>query len=1083
KTKDGRKYSFDILNNNGNKIGQITFSKPMLDASINSIRQDTSVFQSVLSFFAYLFLGIGLRKDFKGIKYRSLKIILLIVYCSVFRILLYHTGLPSSILGGPAVDPAYFSSAFGGGIVKSPGEFFVTNIFLIIISIQVYRYILDYIRSRPKDKRAAWYSYIFTAALLFFLLITLRALSASIRSVIFDSTLRYFRDLDILPNFPSMVMNLNILMIGTAAVLILGSYIILSLSLYPAVNRGRSKLFFVSLFLAAQTAGAFYILTQEQPLISVFLSVLFISVVFIFAYHVFYLKQNSIYNYIYASLAASFITIILLNHFNLDLEKESLKTTALEVNRPNENLFRFVLNETLTSAAANKDAVNLFYMVNSGYAEPYRTDAAAFSVWSKSSLQRESLNSSVSLYDKNFSILGEFYVGTKEALNPSHYFKGLSGNEEKFIRIINPQDTNKVEFIGLIPVIDNEKVLGYISAAIEFDLQNLVSGESIPEFLKSRTSILNSVIDISQLKIFRFTDSKIAQIYGDTFPSRNEIKPILNADYKRDNEEWLQLNLNEENYITYCQKIEENGSVILTAVLLKEKQISWNLFNFFKIFIIHSVFIVILFIVFLLSQLKSFRYSFRAQLLIAFLFISIIPVIILAIYNREIVQERTENEIFSKLNQSSNYLINHIKAQLENHPERDYFDAFENAAKELNISFGVYESSDLIYSSKKQFYYAGLFDFKMNPLVYYNLNYLSYREILNKENIENLEFDGFYKKLNAGNKNFVIGVNDAFNKVNLFYTTDFDVFLFGVYSLASIVIIVLSTILANKISSPVRRLTKATSSVAHGDLNVELENKERGEMRELLDGFNFMTNQLQKNQAELAEMEREIAWKEMAKQVAHEIKNPLTPMKLAVQQLIASYKDKKGNFDSLFEKLSSTVLNQIESLSLIASEFSRFARMPNFKLEKIDLIPVIKDTANLFQDENIKILVAHSVGNAIAEADQVQLRRLLINMVRNSIQADASLINIQIASDAESYKIIISDNGKGISENNKSKIFEANFTTKEKGMGLGLKLAKRFLEGINGSIKLINTGSNGAEFEITIPKLKIKENAGTGASL
>jgi hypothetical protein len=370
---------------------------------------------------------------------------------------------------------------------------------------------------------------------------------------------------------------------------------------------------------------------------------LFISIVFVYAYHVFYLKQNSIYNYIYASLVASFITIILLNHFNLDLEKESLKTTALEVNRPNENLFRFVLNETLTSAAANKDVVNLFYMMTAKYRPTDR--CAAFSVWSKSSLQRESLNSSVSLYDRNFNMLGEFYVGTKEALNPSQYFKGLSGNEEKFIRIINPQDTNKVEFIGLIPVIDNEKVLGYISAAIEFNLQNLGSGEGIPEFLKSRTSILNSVIDISQLKIFRFIDTKIAQIYGDTFPSRNEIKPILNADYKRDNEEWLKLNLNEENYITYCQKIEENGSVILTAVLLKEKQISWNLFNFFKIFIIHSVFIVILFIIFLLSQLKSFRYSFRAQLLIAFLFISIIPVIILAIYNREIVEERTENEI------------------------------------------------------------------------------------------------------------------------------------------------------------------------------------------------------------------------------------------------------------------------------------------------------------------------------------------------------------------------------------------------------------------------------------------------------
>jgi hypothetical protein len=123
----------------------------MLDASINSIRQDASVIQSVLSFFAYLFLGIGLRKDFKGIKYRSLKVVLLIVYCSVFRILLYHSGLPSSILGGHAADPAYFSSAFGGGIVKSPAEFFVTNIFLIIICL-VYR-ILTIFGADPKINR------------------------------------------------------------------------------------------------------------------------------------------------------------------------------------------------------------------------------------------------------------------------------------------------------------------------------------------------------------------------------------------------------------------------------------------------------------------------------------------------------------------------------------------------------------------------------------------------------------------------------------------------------------------------------------------------------------------------------------------------------------------------------------------------------------------------------------------------------------------------------------------------------------------------------------------------------------------
>ena len=128
-------------------------------------------------------------------------------------------------------------------------------------------------------------------------------------------------------------------------------------------------------------------------------------------------------------------------------------------------------------------------------------------------------------------------------------------------------------------------------------------------------------------------------------------------------------------------------------------------------------------------------------------------------------------------------------------------------------------------------------------------------------------------------------------------------------------------------------MTKATDSVAHGDLNVELDNKEKGEMKDLFQSFNIMTTELRKNQIEISEMERENAWKEMAKQVAHEIKNPLTPMKLAVQQLIISYKDKTKNFDTIFEKVSSTILNQIENLSLIASEFSRFAKMPSLKLE------------------------------------------------------------------------------------------------------------------------------------------------------
>ncbi len=316
-------------------------------------------------------------------------------------------------------------------------------------------------------------------------------------------------------------------------------------------------------------------------------------------------------------------------------------------------------------------------------------------------------------------------------------------------------------------------------------------------------------------------------------------------------------------------------------------------------------------------------------------------------------------------------------------------------------------------------------------------------------------------------------MNDAFNKVHLgFSPIDVDVFLFGIYSFATILIIIISTILANKISSPIRRLTRATDSVAHGDLNVQLDLNERGEVRELLEGFNAMTQELKRNEIEMAELERENAWKEMAKQVAHEIKNPLTPMKLAVQQLIISYKDKNKNFDSIFEKVSGTVLNQIDNLSLIASEFSRFARMPNFKLETMDIIPVIKDALDLFLEEDVNIDFSTGLSEAVAETDKFQLRRLIINMLRNSIQAEAQNINLSLKNDEEYFILIIDDDGKGIDLLHREKIFDPGYTTKEKGMGIGLKLSKRFIEGIGGTISLAEKKDKGTKFRILIPRQK-----------
>lgn len=362
-----------------------------------------------------------------------------------------------------------------------------------------------------------------------------------------------------------------------------------------------------------------------------------------------------------------------------------------------------------------------------------------------------------------------------------------------------------------------------------------------------------------------------------------------------------------------------------------------------------------------------------------------------------------------------------------------------------------------------------MFDRKLNSKAHYFLNYLKFREYLTKEKIENYNYEALYRSVNIDNEEYILSVNDAFNKFRVsFATVEIDVVIFGIYSFAVILIIIISTIFANQISNPIRRLTKATESVGQGDLNIQIEHSERGELRDLLDGFNAMTSELQKNQAELADLEREAAWKEMAKQVAHEIKNPLTPMKLALQQLSIAYRDKNKDFDSLFQKVSKTVLTQIENLSQIASEFSRFAKMPSLNLEIMDLVITIKDTIDLYQDEKVKIEFISQLDSALIEGDRSHIRRVFINLIRNSIQANASSVKIELKKFNTKYLIEVMDNGSGIPEEVQEKIFTQSYTTKEKGMGLGLVITKRFIESINGSIQLKSSKPGETIFEIVI---------------
>lgn len=1063
KSKDGRKYSFELINNNGNKIGVVSFVKPSLNNSINIIRDYSTKIQSLLVLFALIFVGLGLMSDFKKIHSYLFRFILLIVYLVILRVLIFVFGFPSNFISGPLSNPAYFSSPFAWGFVKSPIEFFTTIFFVLIISIQFFRYTKNHLLDNERKTHKKYFiAAVLGLSVIIFLLI--RGISATIRSIVFDSTIRYFKEPNLIPDFPSIAMNLNMLLFTFAAVLLILGFlnIILSFIDFRKVSLKHFLLLVVLNYLVSFIA--YYI--SNDPLLTpimLFMILLFLHLLY---YQVIVRVQNSIYNYLIVLLVSSVISISLLNLFNTKLEKESLKTTSWEINRTDSNLLSFMLDETIRSVKNDKNILSQFGERFSNY------DAIAFKLWAKSPMQRESLNSGIQFYNNKKQIIGKYLIGIQP---DNSIFNNISKDDEIIVVPVFDKQENVIDYYSAVIEIRERGILrGYVAAFVDFNIKS-IGAFNYPTFLESNLSVFNKVVDVKQLKIFQFKDGVLNNVYGDIYPSRDQIKQILNTEVDSlFNESWLKINFNSEKYEAYLLKSEEDDSEILTVVAIQESAFSWDLFKFFKIFIIHSLFIIIAYLIIILLCVRKISLTFKAKLLLSFLFISIIPVVVLAVYNANLVTERGKEEILNELSQRADYIEKNLTAQLSKFNNRDLITASQNASDELGMSFALYLSTDQIYNSNDIYNKIGLMHSKLNPKAYYFLNYLKYQEFITSEKVNNYQYDSYFRFIRIKDKDYILSVNDAFNKIRVTISTnEINVVIFGIYSFAVIIIIIISTIFANQISQPIQRLTKATDAVSKGDLNVTIEHNERGELKDLLDGFNQMTSELKKNQAEIAEMEREAAWKEMAKQVAHEIKNPLTPMKLALQQLIISYKDKSKDFDKLFEKVSTTVLNQIENLNHIASEFSHFAKMPSLKIEEVDLLNVLNDTVNMFMHEKINIIVSTDLKNAAIDADVGQLRRMFINLIRNSIQADASVINLEIYVKENKFILTIKDNGKGIPALQKEKIFEENFTTKKHGMGLGLSLAKRFMTNISGEITLKESSSEGSTFELIFPAKKI----------
>lgn len=297
-----------------------------------------------------------------------------------------------------------------------------------------------------------------------------------------------------------------------------------------------------------------------------------------------------------------------------------------------------------------------------------------------------------------------------------------------------------------------------------------------------------------------------------------------------------------------------------------------------------------------------------------------------------------------------------------------------------------------------------------------------------------------------------------------------------------IILFVLASVVAYLLSRYITRslevVSKRMQMVQLGKHNEPIEWRGKDEIGVLVHRYNLMLRQLEQSADKLAQTERESAWREMAKQVAHEIKNPLTPMKLRVQHLLKSWSDGNQDFESKLKNFSQSMTEQIDTLSDIATEFSNFAKMPKSEITAFDMVQLTSSVIDLFREnEQIKISFRpYHVNNPNVLADKSQTIRCLNNLLTNAIQAmperNRGTIDVAIRNFGNHLLVRIEDNGIGIPEDQRKNIFVPNFTTKSTGSGLGLAMVKNIMTGIGGNIWFRSKSGRGTVFFLSFPTAK-----------
>ncbi len=557
--------------------------------------------------------------------------------------------------------------------------------------------------------------------------------------------------------------------------------------------------------------------------------------------------------------------------------------------------------------------------------------------------------------------------------------------------------------------------------------------------------------------------------------------PIQGDLFYESDTRWEILSFEEYDHLVY--RIDQQNVIIVSSESIKFLDL---LILLSYIFVIFHLSYTLLHLFFNLSfQINQFQLNFKTRIQVSMILVVMLTMIFIGGGTVYFSIEQFNNKHYDILHEKIQSVLIELEHKLSRESALDL-----NQVDYLNtllIKFSNVFYSDinlyqldgsLLATSRYEIFEKRLSGSLINPEAYRQLHINNKALFVHKESIGDLSYLSAYIPFRNHN-------NEVLAYLNLPYFTrqgqiikeisGLVTAVTNIYLMLILLTLIITVIVSKKITSPLEQLQKKLSSINLQKQNEKIVYSQRDEIGNLINDYNRMVDELERSAEMLAKSERESAWREMARQIAHEIKNPLTPMRLHIQYLQKLMNEGNIDIKEHFDKAADVLLNQIDSLNEIATEFSNFASINKTDKKPVFLIPVIKEVINLFaQTSRAKFTFNYQPElNYEIFANNEQIKRLLINLIKNSLQAipinKAGEIRIELDLSANLIELKISDNGRGIPENIQEKMFEPYFTTNSSGTGLGLAIVKGIMDDTGGNIHFETNPNTGTCFFLSFP--------------